>query len=354
MRLEAELNVRGLFTTSRMTEFWNVLREIDPQHAIREADQPLRVLICGRAGAGKRTLARELAGGEFDGVPMSNFVVDILDMPDDIPVALPPADLYLYVTREGAELGSFHRNHLRQLSNRSGRVIHVLNRPEENYWGSKARAGTTLEEQLGILPGPTIVASVGDRQSIQRELVPNILKQLPQLALPFGRHLGTTREPAADFLIADTSRVNAEFAVLSSLPALVPVVGSLASMGTDMIVLTKNQVMLLLKLALIYHRPIDNRVQTFAEVAPVVGAAFFWRSAARSLVSLLPGPLAIAPRGAVAYVGTYVIGRAGQYYYRWGRRPSADALDSFREDAIRQLGSFTPLLAQVGRRFKLP
>jgi len=337
-----------------MTEFWNVLREVDPQHAIREADQPLRVIICGRAGVGKRALARALSGGEFDGIPLSHLVVDILDMPDDVPIALPPADLYLYVAREGDELGALQRNHLRQLAHHSGRVICVLNRQEESYSEATARAGFPVEEQLGILPGPTIVTSVGDRQSIQRELVPNILKQLPRLALPLGRHLVTARDPAADFLIADTSRVNAEFAIVSSLPALVPVVGTLASMGTDMIVLTKNQVMLLLKLALIYHRPIDNRVQIFAEVAPVVGAAFFWRSAARSLVSMLPGPLAIAPRGAVAYVGTYVMGRAGQYYYRWGRRPSADALDSFREDALRQLGSFTPLLAQVGRRLKFP
>ncbi|MGH2457366.1 MAG: hypothetical protein ACRDIY_00690 [Chloroflexota bacterium] len=335
-----------------MTEFWNVLREVDPQYAIREADQPLRVIICGRAGAGKRTLARGLFEGECSGVPGSSIAIDILDMPDDVPVALPTADLYLYVAREGDELGPLQRNHLRQLSHRSGRVIRVVNRSDVRGWSTPV--SVPVDEGLGIIPGPTIAMSIADRQSIQRELVPRILKELPQLALPMGRHLTTARDPAADFLIADTARVNAEFAIISSLPALVPVVGTLASVGTDMIILTKNQVMLLLKLALMYQRPIDNRMQVFAEVAPVIGAAFFWRSAARSLVAMLPGPLAIAPRGAVAYVGTYVMGRAGQYYYRSGMRPSADLLDSFREDALRQLGGFTPLLARVGRRFKLP
>ncbi len=335
-----------------MTEFWNVLREVDPQNAIREADQPVRVIICGPVGSGKRALARTLGGNGPAGNPLSRVVLDVLDVPDDVPIAVPSADLYLYVAREGDDLGPLQRSHLRQLSHQSGRVLRILTR--RDGWLSSERLGAPVGSDPAFLPIPTVVTRLGDDEAIRRDVMPTLLRQMPHLALPLGRHLTSTRQAAAEYLIADTARVNAEFAVMSSLPALVPVVGTFASVGTDLVVLTKNQVMLLLKLALVYQRPIDNRVQMFAEVVPVIGAAFFWRSAARSLIALLPGPLAIAPRGAVAYVGTYVMGKAGQYYYQWGRRPSSDVLDSFREDALRQLGGFTPLLERVGRRFKFP
>src|SRR5579884_1270648 len=102
------LNVRDVFTASRLTDFWSVLREVDPQHIIREAEQPVRLIICGSPGVGKRTLASTLTGGEYRG---PNVVIDICDMPDDVPVALPSADLYLYVARADAQFGAVQRQH---------------------------------------------------------------------------------------------------------------------------------------------------------------------------------------------------------------------------------------------------
>jgi hypothetical protein len=347
------VNVRNLFTPGRVSEFWNVVREVDPQMVIREAEQPVRLIICGSPGAGKRTLAAALAGGEISGPLQTNIALDVCDMPDDVPLALPSADLYLYVTTANRSFGSLERSHLGQLLRRPGRVLCVVNCDEPIEPERRPSILQAAGDAFGLAPDRLFCVSALDERGVHQDLVPGLLREVPHLALPLGRRLAPVREPAADYLIADTARVNAEFAVVSSLPALVPVVGTLTSVGTDMVVLTKNQIMLLLKLALIYQRPVDNRLQVLTEVAPIIGAAFFWRAAARSLVSLLPGPFALAPRAAVAFVGTYVTGKAGQYYYRWGLRPSTEMLDTFRDEAIRQISGASLLLGQIGRSLRL-
>lgn len=350
---EAHLNVRNLFTSGRITDFWNVVREVDPQTVIREAEQPVRLVICGSQGVGKRTLAAALVGGEIDGRPETNVAIDVCDMPDDVPLALPSADLYLYVTTTDRPFGALERGHLGQLIRKPGRVVCAVNRRDESDDGRSQSIQRAASDAFGLTPDRVLSTLAIDTSSVQRELIPGLVRQVPHLALPLGRRLAAVRDPAADCLIADTARVNAEFAVVSSLPALVPVVGTLTSMGTDMVVLTKNQVMLLLKLALIYQRPVDNRLQVLTEIAPIVGGAFFWRAAARSLIAMVPGPFALAPRAAVAYVGTYVTGKAGQYYYRKGLRPSTEILDSFRDEAIRQISEASLLLGQIGRHLRL-
>jgi hypothetical protein len=131
-------------------------------------------------------------------------------------------------------------------------------------------------------------------------------------------------------------------------------VGGLAATGADLVVLTKNQAMLLVKLATIHGRATDNRMQLLSEIVPVVGAAFLWRWVARALVTLLPSPLSIAPRIGVAYVGTYVVGRAAAYYYDQGHRPPPDLLEGFAREATTQLDLLGPIWSDVRHRFRLP
>jgi uncharacterized protein (DUF697 family) len=135
-------------------------------------------------------------------------------------------------------------------------------------------------------------------------------------------------------LVRDSSRVNGQFALFSSLPAVVPVVGGLVSSVADLFILTKNQVTLVFRIAGIYGRDLSDRTRVLLEIAPVVGGAFLWRSVARSLVALLPGALGAVPKTLVAYVGTYVVGQIAHYYYREGRRPSPEVLDQIRREGL--------------------
>ena len=345
------LNIRDVFAVGRVTDFWNVLREVDPQHVTRESEQPVRVVICGSSGVGKRTLAATLTGHATND---SGIAIDVCDMDDGIPIALPMADLYVYVASGEVPLGAVHRSHIGQLVRRPGKLICILSQPIHAEVKGSAYLQQAAGEALGVTSERIFCTSILDRDQIQRILVPGLIRAVPHLALPIGRYLPVARDSAADQLILDTARVNAEFALVSSLPALIPVVGTAASLGTDMVVLTKNQVMLILKLALLHRRSIDNRLQVLGEIAPVVGAAFLWRSAARALIAMLPGPLGIAPRGGIAFVGTYVAGKAGQYYYRSGLRPTPEILDGFRDEALHQLAGILPRLGEFGKRLHFP
>jgi uncharacterized protein (DUF697 family) len=337
---------RQLVSFDRLGDFWGVLREIDPSSAERDARRPVRVVICGRPGVGKRHLAAELSDGEA-----SNPVVDVYDMTGDVPIALPDADAYIYLTSAAVQNPTAENDHLRQLGRRGSPVIVVVTDSD-----SADVAGLTerLAAVAGLDPQRVLALSVDRHEDIYSELIPALLRSAPTLALPLGRQMPAVRDQAADQLISETARVNAEFAALSSLPALIPIVGGLASAGADMIILTKNQVMLIMKLAIAHGRSVDNRLQVVTEMLPIIGAGFLWRTIARSLVALVPGPLAAAPKVAVAYVGTYVVGKAAQYYYRAGRRPSVDMLEHFQREAIDQLGALLPTISRLSKRIGPP
>ena len=169
----------------------------------------------------------------------------------------------------------------------------------------------------------------------------------PDAMLSAARRHPLLREQVADHLIRDTSRVNAQFAALSSVPSMVPIFGGLVGDVADVLVLTKNQVLLLFKLAGLYGRAVELGRQLVLEVAPVVGGAFMWRSTARMLVGLMPAMLGLLPKTLVAYTGTYVVGQMARYYYRFGHRPPPELAQAMREEAGR-LAAAT--LARLPRR----
>jgi uncharacterized protein (DUF697 family) len=129
--------------------------------------------------------------------------------------------------------------------------------------------------------------------------------------------------------------VNAQFAALASLPASIPLLGGFVGDMADMLVLTKNQVLLLFKLAGLYGRDLQLGRQLLVEIMPVVGGAFFWRSTARMLVGLVPSMLGLVPKTLVAYSGTYVVGQTARYYYRFGHRPPPEVMSQLRDEGIR-------------------
>jgi uncharacterized protein (DUF697 family) len=162
-----------------------------------------------------------------------------------------------------------------------------------------------------------------------------LVRLVPEAMLPLGRRHPGMRQAVADHLIRDAARVNAQFAALSSIPATLPLVGGLVGDMADLLVLTKNQVILLLKLAGLYGRDLSLGRDLLLEVAPVVGSAFLWRSTARTLVGLLPGPVALLPKTAVAYSGTFVVGQMARYYYQYGRKPSPEMVREMSAEGLR-------------------
>jgi uncharacterized protein (DUF697 family) len=180
----------------------------------------------------------------------------------------------------------------------------------------------------------TLSDSEGDEQARDR-LFRVLVQAAPEVLLSAGRRHPLLREPVAEHLIRDTSRVNAQFAAISSLPANLPLIGGLVGDMADVLVLTKNQVLLLFKLAGLYGRDLALGRQLLVEILPVVGGAFFWRSTARALVGLLPSLLGLLPKTLVAYTGTYVVGHMARYYYRYGDRPPPELVRELRNEGTR-------------------
>jgi len=108
-------------------------------------------------------------------------------------------------------------------------------------------------------------------------------------------------------------------------------VGELA----DVFVLTKNQVLLIFKLAGLYGRDVRLGRELILEVLPVVGGAFLWRTTARVLVGLVPPIIGIVPKTFIAYVGTYLVGELAHYYFRYGEKPPPEVVHELRAEGRR-------------------
>ena len=153
-------------------------------------------------------------------------------------------------------------------------------------------------------------------------------------SVAFGRYIEPMRSAATTEIVADTSRVNAQFAALSNIPAMVPVVGTLFAAGADLVVLTKNQLMMMYRLAAIYDRDLDDRWRIYSELLPVVGAGFLWRTTARQAAAVLPVALGAVPKVAIAYAGTYAIGQAARAYYECGYEIGAEDMQRLYERGV--------------------
>ncbi|HEV8634720.1 MAG TPA: hypothetical protein VG370_10850 [Chloroflexota bacterium] len=333
--------------------FWRALAEVDPQAIAMQAVQGVSIAIVGPPDVGKRTLRRALLGhgqphpalgapGTRRGDEAVASAVEVVEVEPHSEGTrrlpwVPGAHLYLYLVDGGRGIDPADAAPARQLEGRGGRVIYVVNKadqlgaPEAFRYTAGAAFGVPHPENARRLA----LAVATDPEHLNRELIPKMALALDTRALAMARALPGTREAVAQTLIADAAKANAQFALISSLPASIPLVGTLATLGADTVVLTKNQALLVFKLAAIHGRALDSKVQLAAEILPVVGAAFLWRSAARALVGLLPGLVSAVPKAAIAFAGTYVVGQSAHYYYRWGQRPRRETLERFSRDAAR-------------------
>jgi uncharacterized protein (DUF697 family) len=208
----------------------------------------------------------------------------------------------------------------------------------------KTGAGSRVAEALRYESPPVpIVRFEGtgpdDCAAIER-LRADIVKRNADRAPAFGRALPAFRAAAAKQVIDETAAANAQFSLVSNIPTLLPIVGNIAAAGADFIVLTKNQVMMLYKLAAVFGRDLRDQRGILQDVLPVVGAGLFWRTAARQAATWLPFAAGTIPKLAIAYVGTMAVGRAAEFYYRTGLKPTRAQMDHYARqgaELLRQL-----------------
>jgi uncharacterized protein (DUF697 family) len=256
--------------------FLNVIKEMSAQSVRREASRPFVLALAGEPE--RVTAARLIALG-----------------PEITPQLAKAADPYLF----------------------------CISPPYSDEEEQRLRYADLLVSFPGG-PGPTDFRPA-DTIRIERpeELIPRILEHRPDLRIAAARRFPGFRPAAAEQVVREVSRINAEFATIAAIPSLIPALLPFfpAMAGADLLVLTKNQVIMMFRLAAIYGEDLDLKSR-IRETLPVIGGAFGWRTIARELAGALPGPLGIPIKAGIAYSGTYAAGRAAQMVFDEGRRPT--------------------------------
>jgi uncharacterized protein (DUF697 family) len=179
------------------------------------------------------------------------------------------------------------------------------------------------------------------------EMIGHILEDRHDLALALARNLPALRPRVAQNIIQATATANAQFALVTGVAEAIPLAAWLLPVNSlsDIVVLTKNQTLMVLRLAAIYGLSLDYRSR-MKEVAPILGNAFGWRAIARELTGAIPF-VGFLVRASIAYAGTVTVGKAAQVYYETGetltraqlRKLYHDAYDGAREKVRKLAGS---------------
>ncbi|MER2597934.1 MAG: hypothetical protein ABTQ73_00250 [Caldilineales bacterium] len=176
----------------------------------------------------------------------------------------------------------------------------------------------------------SLVIALSDDKAIKEDLLPGIVRLLPERAVAAGRAYAGLRPAVANYLIQSTSKANAGYAAGTGVAEMVPLLGLPFAMA-DVYILTKNQIIMAYKLGLLM-----GEEGTLAELAPkvagVVGAGFVWRQIAREIVGFLP--LGFVLKTAIAYAGTIATGQAVYHYFTTGEKLNTDDIRAIFNQAL--------------------
>ena len=273
--------------------FWDRLKSISVAEVALEADRPLNIAVIGasdvRAEA-HRALYSDSGSIALQGVAM--------------PVA-PALHGYDALTMEA------------NFPNQPGIFDFVLD------LGSGSREG---------LPAGTTVYSIRDLGGWEATL-DRIVEDRPDIELALARSFPIFRTRVAQRIINATALTNAQFTLLTGIASAFPLTAILLPVNSlsDIVVLTKNQIMMTLRLAAAYGLEVDYKSR-MKEVAPILANAFGWRAIARELVGAVP-VVGVLAKPAISYAGTVTVGKAAQFYYQTGENISAAQLRRIYKEA---------------------
>ncbi|HLK47217.1 MAG TPA: hypothetical protein VKT49_03730 [Bryobacteraceae bacterium] len=169
--------------------------------------------------------------------------------------------------------------------------------------------------------------------------VTEIVQANEDLSLALARHYPLFRQTVVNRIVQAVAWENALFAVATALPNIVPnlfelpwVVGEFAS---DTAFLTVNQIRMAFMIAGACGKEIGLAHQK-GEVLTITGGAFGWRALARELAGKIPLGGGLIPKGAIAYAGTFVIGKGLEHYHHARAPLSREQRNQIYEEAYQQ------------------
>lgn len=305
---------------------WSTLRELDVNDIREESEQPLCIACVGTSPLLDilSGLLRRRSDARYG--PVGLDPLRYITPSDLLHTNLSHADTLVLVLDGCKTLTRADSNLVDRLTRLTIPILVVVLYSEhfpDAAAGDRLAALTTA--RTVVIPEPAAL-DAADR------LADALLAALPgELHLAAARRLPGLRTAVARDLVSNTSFSNATYSLASGLPAQIPIL-SVPFAAADILILTKNQAMLVYKLALGHGAPPDFQSR-LREVLPVIGGAYIWRQLARSLVGLIP-VWGVVPKVAVAYAGTYTTGVVAWRWYARGELVSGERLKSLSQEAL--------------------
>ncbi len=255
-------------------DFWNRLKSISVSEIAREADRPLNIAVVGAESdcfmAIEAIRANPSKEARSNAIAPATAMIHSFSSPDEFPAIEAAFDFIIDVG---------------------------LNPSAPSHHGTTYRA-----VELGGLEA-TLDRIYDDR---------------PDLMLALARNFPRYRPRASQDTIQQTAMTNAEFSLITGVASAFPLFELVlpANALSDILVLTKNQVMMALSLAAIYGLEVNYKSR-MKELTPILVNAFSWRAIARELVGAVP-MVGFVFRAMISYAGTVAVGKAAQLYYECG------------------------------------
>jgi uncharacterized protein (DUF697 family) len=298
---------------------WHILREADLGAIRRAAESRFELIVAGDDPADCEWLARGLTGGTHP------WLVTADPSTAASITGREPFDLAVLVSRQ-SELSPFLRSIRHDQATRGVPVVVVV---------------VETSEPTAAIPGAVAIPRRGESQRVVvRDLDADALMAVgkgllaaapPELRLALGRQFQGLRGLVFTSLIDETARANASYAFTTGIAEAVPLLNIPMNIG-DIVMLTKNQLVMSYKIALVAGKSGSAR-HLIAESLGVLGGGFLFRQVARQLVGLIPA-VGVAAKAAVAYAGTSAIGRAVVMWATVGETVTAETVRVFYEEGL--------------------
>jgi uncharacterized protein (DUF697 family) len=299
----------------KLANLWRVIREVD-LHAVRQAAQaPFDILLVDE-GDGQAARLRALLSPDARAPHPWLHATAAADFQLAAPLA-PPAAAILITS--SADLTPALHAALSAL--RAAQAPTVLVMLGEEMPGHR----------LAFQAERRVVVPVLDAQAVLRVGAALVEIVAPDLRLAIARQLPPVRPAVFEITIDETARANATYALTSGLAEVVPLLTVPLNLG-DMVVLTKNQLMMSYRLVLASGLDGEPR-KLIGEILSVLGGGLLFRQAARQLVGLIP-VAGLVPKVAIAYGGTWAIGRAIVAWATEGREITGDFVRSMSLEGL--------------------
>lgn len=311
---------------------WQSIKEMDLRPIREEALQAVHLAIVGRPGTPKQELAQQMRRDPHRPSEETLTPILILDYQGD-DAALKPAlevDLLILLVPAEIEDAQWEQKLAQKWLDSGRKLLIVFAFTEQSDLVNPTPHRTAW---LGMGKKHLLFGKVDDRNFLLAQFAPAVVEALPHKQLALARQFPLFREQITRQLISEGCLTNATYAFSTGLAEIVPGLNIPLNVA-DVVVLTKNQAFMVYRLGLALG--LSTRWQDYVtEFGGVLGSGFFWRQIARQLIGLIPA-WGIVPKVAIAYAGTYVVGRVILQWYLTGKQLTPQQMRQLYAEAFQK------------------